>query len=288
MANPASTRPIVDQSVVTAVTAAVSTRTATVSARISSLTIGNDGDYRTADFLLVELRHARKLAEEIFAEKIRTPILEPTRKALDGLYTLERELTKAPFDAIEKTLKAKMAAWQEAERYRIEQERLTRRREELRLLHEAEEARRKIEETERAALEAKRAADMAAERARTKEQREAAERQAQQARSIAEQVGTARTIEQRISAEAAQARLDAIEAESQKVVKGVGSRVTVKRVPVVTGMRVFLEAILAGKVPEICIEVNEEVLAEYWGQDAGIVSSWPGVTVEEITTVGGR
>ena len=64
-ANPASTRPIVDQSVVTAVTAAVSTRTATVSARISSLTIGNDGDYRTADFLLVELRHARKLAETV-------------------------------------------------------------------------------------------------------------------------------------------------------------------------------------------------------------------------------
>src|SRR5580658_8675218 len=96
---------LINQSVVTAVRASVSTRTADVSARISSLSIATNDDYLSADVLLVEIRQARKLAESIFADKIRSPILAPMRKALARLYALESELSQEPFDAAEKAVK---------------------------------------------------------------------------------------------------------------------------------------------------------------------------------------
>ena len=210
--------------------------------------------------MLVAIRQARKTAEEIFAEKIRVPILEPTRKALDGLYALERELTKTPFDAAEKTVKAKMAAWQDGERRRIASEQEAARREELRKQREADAA------TARAAE--------AAASARTIEQRRAAEE-------------AARAAEQRRQ-EAETARQAAIEAERQRTVKGVGSKVTVVRKPVVTDMLAFLKAVVAGTVPLIAVQVNEDVVDAYWRDDAGLVSAWPGVTIEESTKIGGR
>ena len=251
---------IVDASVVTAVQTAVGRQTDRVNGAIRSLTIASNDDYRRADLLLVEIRQARKTAEEIFAEKIRVPILEPTRKALDGLYALERELTKTPFETAEKGVKAKMAAWQDAERKRIAAEQEAARREEMRRQREAEQAASQAEQAARAA--------------RTIEQRRAAEEALKEA--------------ERRRQEAEAARQAAIEAERQKTVKGVGSKVTVVRKPVVTDMMAFLKAVVAGTVPLIAVQVNEDVVDAYWRDDAGLVSAWPGVTIEESVKIGGR
>lgn len=288
MTTPTTHTDLINQAVVTAVTSAVSVRSADVSSRISALVISDNDSYRAGDLLLVEIRQARKMAEEIFAEKIRTPILEPARKALDGLYALERELTKTPFDAFEKSLKAKMADWQDRERRRINDEQLARRREELRIAKEAEEARRIADEAEHQAALSRQAAEFEAQRAKTKAQREEALKKAKVAEETRLAAEKNRVEAQAAAYRAEEARQAAITAEAQKTVKGVGSKVIVKRVPVVTDMAAFLKAVIAGAVPEICVMVNEDVLMEYWKQDAGIVSSWPGVKVEERVSVGGR
>lgn len=160
---------------------------------VRQLRIVTEDDYTDASILLSYIRSARKLAVEVFAEKIRTPILEPLRKSLDGLYKLERELTKRPFDAAEKAVKAKMAAFN-------------------------------------------------------------------------------------------QKRIDS----GEELVKAEGSKSGVKRTPVVTDWTKFLAAILAGDVPEGVVMVNEEVMEAYWKVDAGLVSAWPGVTIQETAKVGGQ
>lgn len=69
---------------------------------------------------------------------------------------------------------------------------------------------------------------------------------------------------------------------------GAGSRTVVKKVARVTDLSAFLQGIVAGVVPEICVEVNETVLRTYWEQDRGLVSCWPGVEIVDDVRVGGR
>lgn len=233
---------------------ALSPKTAAVLIEISTLTVASNEDYADADLLLARVRQARKLV----ADKTE-PIISPIYQGLQALYAFRRELDK-PLENAEKAVKAKMAGWQESERRRIEAERDAARREELRKQREAAEAQRLAEE--------------AARNARTQKQREEAAQAAANAARIAE--------------EAASATQVAIEASREKVVTGVASKVTVIKRPVVTDMTRFIAAVVAGEVPEICLMVNEEVMEEYWKQDRGLVSVWPGVSVEEVTRVGGK
>jgi hypothetical protein len=252
--------PTLDTSVEVAIRNEVSVQADGLTFAISSLTIDNSDDYLIADELFGQIREARKRAEEIFAEKIRTPIIEPTRKALDALYRLERELTKLPFEAPEKLVKSKMADWQRQERERIEHEREVARQEEMR--------------KQRAAFEAQQAALLAAQNARTAAQRQEAQKAAAVAAKRAE--------------EAEVAKHAAVEASREQVSKGTGSRVTVKRIPVVTDWVAFLKGVLDGTVPLDAVQLNPDVVGSLWRTDAGLVSAWPGVTVKEEVSVGGR
>lgn len=184
---------VVDKAAVESVQLATVNHHVYIAERISELVIRTSEDYEEASGLLTYIRAARKHAEEVFAEKIRNPIIVPARKTLDGLYALERELTKKPWDNAETFVKAKMAAFN-------------------------------------------------------------------------------------------QKRLDA----GQEIAKAEGSKSGIKRTPIVTDWTKFLTAILAGEVPEGVVQVNEEVMEAYWKVDAGLVSAWPGVSIQEVAKVGGR
>lgn len=241
------------------VSRAVSLTTSPIVAEITALTIVTTTDYHSADLLLVRIRQAKKIAEAIFAEKL-GDVLESTRNALNGLYAVRREVTEAPFENAEKVIKGKMAEWQAVERKKQDLARAAAQEEERR---KEREARKQQEEAERAARSAR------------------SEKQREEAKALAERAEAARW-------EMEEAKEVAKAAEKVKIVTGVGSRVTVTKKAVVTDMTKFVRAVVEGEVPEICLEVNAEVLKQYFENDRGLVSCWPGVELVDVTKVGGR
>jgi len=242
-----------------AVRQSVNAKTATVVDEITALTITDRTTYGDADLLLGRIRQAKRQATEIFEEKL-GGILKRTYDNLQELYVLRKELTETPFANAEAAVKSKMSEWQEQDRRRIEQERQAALAEERRQQAEADRL--------------KRVADQAAASARSASAKRHAEEQAEQARQKQEAADRAREA--------------AIQAEAAKPVTGSFSRTTVKKVPMVTDLGAFLDAIHAGTIPIILVQVNEEVMKEYWKQDRGLVSAWPGVEIVDQTTVGGR
>lgn len=69
---------------------------------------------------------------------------------------------------------------------------------------------------------------------------------------------------------------------------GTGSKTTVKKVVRVKDMTAFIAGVVAGTIPEICLEVNFQVLNTYFENDRGLVSVWPGITIDDQVIVGGR
>jgi ribonuclease D len=149
---------------------------------------------------------------------------------------------------------------------------------------QAEEARKREEERQRALAEERRIA-RAAEDARLAAERQASEAKTKTQRVEAErlrQIAEAQEVDRQRAEDARKT------AEGAKAVKGVGSRVTTVTYAEVTDLTAFLKAVVEGKVPEICVQVNESVLKTYWEDDAGLVSAWPGIEVRKQTRVGGR
>ena len=252
--NPAMSAPAL------AVRKSIGAKTATIVSEINALAIVTKEDYGDADLLLGRIRQAKKQAAAMFDEKIGVPVLEPMRLSLAALYALRKELTETPFDAAEGQVKGKMGEWKREELRQIEEDRRAAQEEERRQQGIADEQRRQAEEAIRTArtAAAKRQAEELAERARQKQE------------------------------EADRAKQQAVAAEKAKPVTGSFSRTTTKRVPKVTDMTKFIAAVAAGEIPEILLQVNEDVMEEYWKQDRGLVISWDGVTIEGVTTVGGR
>jgi hypothetical protein len=180
------------------------------------------------------------------------PMIKPIREGLDRLYKLRRDLM-GPFDQAEEIVKGKMAGWQESERRRI-----------------AEEERKAREEQERQER-AQREAEEAARKAKSE-----AERQAASIRMAQAQENLTRAHDRLVTA------------TNQRPVKASGSKVTVKKTWEVEDFDAFFQAVVAGQIPKICIQVNEEVMDTYWASDRGIVLSWPGLKMVEKTIIGGK
>jgi hypothetical protein len=177
------------------------------------------------------------------------PIKKPLNELKNGVMMLEHFLDD-PLDNLQKTVAGRMAVWQtEQKRIREEAER-KQREERARLARIEEEARLKLQQEK----DAKR--------------REELERQAQEAKAARKDLKVTSPVP-------AQA-------------KAIGSRVTTIRTWEVNDLEKFVAGVIKGEIPAITLAVNEDVMEAYWKQDAGVVSSWPGVKVKEETKVSGR
>lgn len=77
-------------------------------------------------------------------------------------------------------------------------------------------------------------------------------------------------------------------ASGEERTSGAGSKTTVKKVVRVKDLTAFIGGVAAGTIPEICLEINQQVLNAYFEDDRGLVSVWPGVVIEDQVSVGGR
>jgi hypothetical protein len=221
-------------------------------AEAHALTIADADSYHAADAVLYRIRSARQVAEGKILVELTDPIIRPARAALDALYDLRTRLTDrllTPLVTAEVVVKRKMAEWQAAEKRREQAEAEARRVEANRLAREAEAAGRQAEQ-----------ANTAAARQRAREEADLLAAQAAEVRSV----------------------------RQAPALKGAASKVTFRKVWKVTDMTALIAAVVAGDVPEIVLQVNTEVVEEYWKQDRALVSGWAGVSIQEETVVSGR
>ena len=229
---------------------------ATVIAEARAVSVIDARTYQSADLALFKIRSARKTIANMIEEKIDV-IIKPIRAGLDKLYEAKRNLIAeldTPLEQAERSVKSKMGAWQEEQRRLREQEEEQRRQKEREL---ALEQQRQQQEANRLAAQGK---------------LEAAQR--------AQDAATSAAYERERVKEAAPV--------TPAPVKGAGSKVTVVRRPVVKDMSALLAGIVVGTVPEILVQVREDVMETYWASDRGIVLSWPGVEMVTESKVSGR
>lgn len=110
------------------------------------ITIATEDDYLHYDNLLGKIRNTRKVWGTIW-EAIQERIIKPQREALDGAYSVNREIDK-PLEEGEKIIKGELAAFKERERKQLEAANRERDR-------AAEELQRQIEQTEQQAAAAR-------------------------------------------------------------------------------------------------------------------------------------
>lgn len=231
---------------------AVQPNTQAAVAEAHALVIADADGYHAADAVLYRVRSARQQVESRILAELTDPIIKPARAALDALYDLRQRLTDrllTPLTGAEGVVKRKMADWQQAEKRKAAAEAEERRVAANRLAQEAEAARRQAEQ-----------ANTATARQRAREE----------ADRLAEQAAEVRAV------------------RAPAPLKSAASKVTFRKVWRVTDLTALIAAVVAGDVPEIVLQVNAEVMDEYWRQDRALVSGWAGVTVAEETVVSGR
>lgn len=218
---------------------------------VAELTITDSDSYLYADELLGRVRESRKGWATIY-ERVQLRVIKPIRAAIDELYALNRDVDK-PLEHLETVIKTKMTAYKTAE---------------LRALQAAEdERRRQADELERQAnvkAQQEQNARTAVMRERLRNAREALE---QQAAEVASE-------------------------PAPEPVRGSSSQIRmVKKVTI--NAREFCAGIAAGKVPlnlsngDVVFIANMTAI-ERFVRGGGDVSSWPGVTVEEVPQTVGR
>jgi hypothetical protein len=208
--------------------------------------------YHDADAVLFSIRSAKKQVEAEIEKEVNEPLITPLYNVLEKLYEKRRKwmaVVHTPLEQAERVVKGKMAAWQAEERRKKDAQ---------------------IAEQQRQARELQRQADLA-------------KQQAEQAKTE-----SARRL---LRSEATLLEMQKEALQSQPIasasVKGAGSKVVVKKRWRVNDMRAFIEAVVDGQIPEICLQLNEEVMETYFQADRALFSMWP-VEIYDETTVAGR
>lgn len=236
-----------------------------------TLVIVDPAGYAYADSLLLKVR----IAIETVDGKL-DPIIKPIRSGLDQLYALKREL-HAPLDAAETAIKGKMAAWQLAERKKIQEE-------ERRKQEQEDLLRRKALAKQQEEARLKREAEEAEERA--------ANARSSAARAMAEEEAKQLRRQQESAAQAA-SKLDvrADTAAAQQVTakpKASGSSASDVKKWRVTSLMDVVSAVAEGTVPLSVLAIDQVAMNNYMKTHRNLVETWPGIEVYDDVRIAGR
>lgn len=111
--------------------------------QLSAITIEDEASYLQADALLGKIRNALKQWGTVW-DMIQDRVVKPQREALDGVYSVNREVS-GPMEKAEKLLKSKMKDYKDEEAKRIAQEIADRDAETDRLQQQIDDAKRREE-----------------------------------------------------------------------------------------------------------------------------------------------
>lgn len=247
------------------------TNTHPAQAEAAALVISDATSYHSAGLILFKIRQARALVKS----KI-DPLKLPINEAHKQIMKLEHELDD-PLANAERAVKGKMAAFQAIEQARV--------REEERVKQEA--LNRKSQEEARLAAEADRKrreeaqASQDAQRAKTQQERKEAEERAEAARRESQRLDE----QQRLTARELE-EMESVEVEGP--VKAAGSVVKEVHGWVVEDFHKLVLAVARGEVPELVLEVNKDVVDEFFKADRAMTCRWPGLAHKVTTRVSGR
>lgn len=111
--------------------------------QLEGLAVTDEASFLHADEIVGEIRRRRKAWEPIWSA-IMTRVVKPQRDALEGIYSINREVD-GPLERAEKQVKAQMASYKNQERLRIDAENRARDEEAERVQEQIEATRKKLE-----------------------------------------------------------------------------------------------------------------------------------------------